>query len=320
MRTIFTHFHNIFAASCLALMLIVFGAGLSSCGSSRGAAKTKRVITAVASTAKTSGEKTTGGKSTGSGSGSKSTSSASSQIKIDSSLPAETKALLAEASKWIGTAYKYGGDTRSGVDCSGLMINLYRNAVNIKLPRSSSQQQQYCSRISKNDLVEGDLVFFSTGSGSKVSHVGMYIGDGRMVHSSTSRGVIVSALNEAYYQRTFHSAGRVDSYYAMINTKGKKKQSKDKTPEETPELPISVGSEPADILIAGTGTTKGESVGNVIRQAVRPIIKNTIKETVRTKVATPPPATRKAIETTRRLLLDEAINQKVDSIVSEYFD
>ncbi len=56
--------------------------------------------------------------------------------------------------------------------------------------------------------MEGDLVFFRTGS-KGVSHVGMYVGDGRIIHSSTSRGVIVSSLDESYYRRTYHSSGRV---------------------------------------------------------------------------------------------------------------
>lgn len=246
---------------------------------------------------------------------------------MDGSLPKETRALLTEASKWLGTSYRYGGDSRSGVDCSGLITNLYKSALSIKLPRSSAQQQEYCSRISKKDLMEGDLVFFTTGKGSKVSHVGMYIGDGRMVHSSTSRGVIISGLDEDYYTRTFHSAGRVDSYYAMVRGKNRKKA---KSAE--PSLP-EVND---DVIFAQTPprTSSTEKVTErIIEEVVKPAATTAVKviasesaariteKTGITVVAvTPPPTTRKAIEITRRQILDETLNQKVDSIVSEYFD
>lgn len=66
----------------------------------------------------------------------------------------------------------------------------------------------------------GDLLFFSTsGSRDKVSHVGIYIGDNRMIHSSTSKGVIISDIDAAYYQRTFACAGYVEKYHAMIDGK-----------------------------------------------------------------------------------------------------
>lgn len=282
---------------------------VTSCGSSRHAtsgSRTARAISAASGSSK--------GKSAGS-------------IKVDGSLPKETRALLTEASKWLGTSYRYGGDSRSGVDCSGLITNLYKSALSIKLPRSSAQQQEYCSRISKKDLMEGDLVFFTTGKGSKVSHVGMYIGDGRMVHSSTSRGVIISGLDEDYYTRTFHSAGRVDSYYAMVRGKNRKKA---KSAE--PSLP-EVND---DVIFAQTPprTSSTEKVTErIIEEVVKPAATTAVKviasesaariteKTGITVVAvTPPPTTRKAIEITRRQILDETLNQKVDSIVSEYFD
>ncbi|MDE7388038.1 MAG: C40 family peptidase [Muribaculaceae bacterium] len=122
---------------------------------------------------------------------------------------AQTSRLVKEARKWIGTPYRYGGVTRSGVDCSGLVMELYREVYGIKLPRSSAAQQEFCVGIPYKELAPGDLVFFATGRGSMVSHVGLYIGSDRMIHASSSRGVIESGLNEKYYQLTFHSAGRV---------------------------------------------------------------------------------------------------------------
>ncbi len=137
--------------------------------------------------------------------------------------PDATKRLMSEADKWLGTPYSYGGHTRGkGADCSGFVTQVYLDALSIKLPRNSSQQQQWCSLLSggRRELIPGDLVFFTTGKkGSGVNHVGLYVGNGKMIHSSTSRGVIVSDLDEKYYADAYHSAGRVEPYYAMIGSK-----------------------------------------------------------------------------------------------------
>ncbi len=312
-------FRRITAALPALAALVVASCIATSCGSSRHAAssasRSSRAISASSGKAKPT-----------------------TTIKVDNSLPQETRALLAEASKWLGTSYRYGGDTRSGVDCSGLVLNLYRSALAIKLPRSSAQQQEYCSRISKKDLMEGDLVFFVTGKGGKVNHVGMYIGDGRMIHSSASRGVIVSGLDEDYYARNFHSAGRVDSYYAMV--RGKKGKKKGQTAE--PVIPATIPPADDDVMIAQSNPptqgnppaqTSAKVTDRIIEEVVKPAATTTVKvvaSEAATRIAgktgitvasvTPPPATRKAIEITRRQILDETLNQKVDSIVSEYFD
>lgn len=118
--------------------------------------------------------------------------------------------LVKEARKWIGTKYKYGGQSRSGTDCSGMVMTIFNDVAGIKLPRDSRSQQQYCKPLDKKKLAPGDLVFFCTGSdGSRVNHVGLYIGGGDFIHSSTSKGVIVSNMSQDYYARHFHSAGRV---------------------------------------------------------------------------------------------------------------
>ena len=122
----------------------------------------------------------------------------------------EAKALVKTARKWLGTPYKYGGDTRKGVDCSAMVMNVYNEALNIKLPRTTRTQRDYAAQVRKNDLQPGDLVFFSPGvKGKNISHVGMYIGSDRFIHASSSRGVVVSSLDEKYYRDHYHSAGRV---------------------------------------------------------------------------------------------------------------
>lgn len=122
---------------------------------------------------------------------------------------ADLSPVVAEAFSWIGTKYKYGGHSKSGTDCSGLVWEIYRSVMNVKLPRSSWEQQQYCKAVKESSLLPGDLVFFSMRKSGRVSHVGIYVGEGEMIHASESKGVIKSALNEAYYRRYYHSSGRV---------------------------------------------------------------------------------------------------------------
>lgn len=115
-------------------------------------------------------------------------------------------AILEEAKLWLGTAYRYGGESRSGADCSGFVYSVFAEN-GIMLPRVSSQQYEHSERINQNDLRPADLVFF-TKNGS-VNHVGIYIGDGNMIHASTSRGVTVESLNLNYYSKHYAGAGRV---------------------------------------------------------------------------------------------------------------
>lgn len=121
-----------------------------------------------------------------------------------------SREIVREAERWIGTPYRYGGTERGrGTDCSGMVMTVFGKA-GITLPRSSAEQQKYCKPVKKNDLRAGDLVFFtSSRSGSRVTHVGVYRGNGEFIHASTSHGVIVSRLDENYYQKHYHSAGRV---------------------------------------------------------------------------------------------------------------
>jgi lipoprotein Spr len=143
--------------------------------------------------------------------------------------------LIAEASRWLGVPYLYAGHSTEGTDCSGLVMEVFQKVLNVKLPRSSAQQQQYCSAIARETMLPGDLVFFATGSDpARVSHVGLYIGDGDMIHASSSRGVIVSHLSERYYTQRFHSAGRVeavDRLYSEAKSKKSGKASEQQTTE-----------------------------------------------------------------------------------------
>lgn len=119
--------------------------------------------------------------------------------------------IIEEAMKWEGTPYRYGGsEKKKGTDCSGLVVSVYNDVADIKLPRTSRQQSEYCQKISLSKAQPGDLVFFATGKDKNViSHVGILLDDNRFIHSSTKKGVIISELNTPYYERTFIMSGKV---------------------------------------------------------------------------------------------------------------
>lgn len=181
-------------------------------------------------------------------------------FEIPSSLPPQSNALLAEAKKWIGTPYKYGGEDKRGIDCSGLVLNVYKSALDIKLPRNSGEQAKYCSPLQKNQLMPGDLIFFATGSSRKrVSHVGIYVGDGRMVHSSASSGVVVSDIESDYFVRTYAGAGSVDKYRAMISKSAQKSPAKNAASSSMASTSKSAGQAPATTTSPATTVTPAQS-------------------------------------------------------------
>lgn len=116
-----------------------------------------------------------------------------------------------EIKKWLGVPYRYGGHSKNGTDCSGLVMEIYKKVYNKKLERNSAAiMKKNCRRINRKDLKEGDLVFFSTGkSKNRINHVGIYLKDSKFVHASSSKGVIISSLKEKYYIRTYNCSGRV---------------------------------------------------------------------------------------------------------------
>ncbi len=120
--------------------------------------------------------------------------------------------LYREVNGWLGVPYKYGGNTKKGVDCSGLVAAVYGKVYGKKLYRSSSDiYQKNCRKIKKNKLHEGDLIFFATGKDKRrINHVGIYLKNGKFIHASSSKGVIVSRIDDAYYVRTYVGCGTVN--------------------------------------------------------------------------------------------------------------
>lgn len=121
------------------------------------------------------------------------------------------KKIIEEALSWLGTPYRYGGSEKGkGTDCSGMVWMIFKNIADIKLPRNSAQQADFCKKLKKSGVKPGDLVFFATGKdASKISHVGIMLDNERFIHASTSKGVVISEVSTPYYQRTFKKYGRV---------------------------------------------------------------------------------------------------------------
>lgn len=121
-------------------------------------------------------------------------------IKVEASTKVsyiESNELVSLSKKYIGIRYKKAGTTPSGFDCSGYVQYVYRQ-LGVNITRSTSTQFAEGTSVAKKDLQVGDLVFFKTTS-AKVGHVGIYIGNNQFIHSSTSRGVMVSSINDPYY-------------------------------------------------------------------------------------------------------------------------
>lgn len=126
--------------------------------------------------------------------------------------------LLATIDRWWGTKYCMGGATTDCIDCSAFTQLVLKDVYQVTLPRTSQEQYNTCERIELEDLREGDLVFFNT-AGSDVSHVGVYLLNNKFVHAATSGGVMISDLNEKYWQPRFRGAGRARKDNEVAGTK-----------------------------------------------------------------------------------------------------
>ena len=116
--------------------------------------------------------------------------------------------IVHHAEDYVGTPYRSGGTTPGGMDCSGLVFNVYRS-FGIALPRTSRDQSRFGQEVSRSQLQPGDLVFFNT-SGRGVSHVGIYSGRGEFIHASTrARRVRFDRLDNKYFRKRFVVARRV---------------------------------------------------------------------------------------------------------------
>ena len=121
----------------------------------------------------------------------------------------ESEKVVAQAKTFLGTPYAWGGTTKNGIDCSGLVYNAFPRQYN--LPRTAKAMSKQGKRTSLSKLKPGDLVFFKTGR--KLTHVGIVVSNHKdypeFIHSSTSKGVIISSLGEAYWQKNYRKARRI---------------------------------------------------------------------------------------------------------------
>lgn len=109
--------------------------------------------------------------------------------------------------KWKKTPYRYGGTTLAGSDCSGLVMNFFKNRLSKNLPRSAAEQAKLGYKVTQPKA--GDLVFFKTGRSRSGLHVGIYYDNGKFLHASTSKGVIYSNLNEDYWKKHYWMTRRI---------------------------------------------------------------------------------------------------------------
>ncbi|NML58146.1 C40 family peptidase [Chryseobacterium cheonjiense] len=120
--------------------------------------------------------------------------------------------ILTEAQTYLGTPYRYGGMTRNGIDCSAFVLSVFGAAAGLSLPRVAASQSQEGEKVEKENLQKGDLIFFS--HGRRISHVGIVEsvsedGEVKFIHAATSKGVMVSSLNDSYWGPKYRFGKRI---------------------------------------------------------------------------------------------------------------
>lgn len=120
--------------------------------------------------------------------------------------------VLKIASEYYGVRYRMGGNSRAGIDCSGLVCKAFES-TEIKIPRTSIEMSRMGRRLQNYEVRKGDLIFFRTRGGRNVNHVGLVVenndGEIKFIHASSSQGVTLSSLNEAYYKKSFSHCNRI---------------------------------------------------------------------------------------------------------------
>ena len=128
-------------------------------------------------------------------------------LHINKSNSPIVKSLLAHYQEWRGTRYRLGGMSKSGVDCSAFVYIAFLERFNLELPRTTINQIRAGRRVSKIELQAGDLLFFKTKP--SVRHVGIYLGNNKFMHASSSRGVMISSLQNNYWKNRYWFAKHI---------------------------------------------------------------------------------------------------------------
>ena len=122
--------------------------------------------------------------------------------------------MLMEIIKYLNTPYKFGGNSKSGIDCSAFTQKVYSDCVSVSLLRTAQDQYNEGNPVNEADELKfGDLVFFDTRRNVKPGHVGIYLGDNLFAHASSKQGVTVSSLNNEYYLKRFMGGRRIEELY-----------------------------------------------------------------------------------------------------------
>ena len=130
---------------------------------------------------------------------------------VPASVTGNTAELLTVSSTYLGVPYKLGGMSRKGMDCSGFVVLVHKEALGLSLPRTAHEIYTVATPVANESLVPGNLVFFS-GKGAKIDHIGIYLGDGKFINAASGgprRGVVISKLSEPSWSRSYVGGGSV---------------------------------------------------------------------------------------------------------------
>ena len=139
--------------------------------------------------------------------------------ETDPAHAAQRSDIMAEIIDWIGTRYYFGGQDRSGIDCSAFTREVFQKSFGYDLPRTAYMQYQLGDVVKKDALEFGDLVFFHTAGYAPITHVGIYIGEGLFANAACSRGVTVASMSSTYWSKHFAGARRLFSNGATAMSK-----------------------------------------------------------------------------------------------------
>jgi len=118
-----------------------------------------------------------------------------------------THKLYAAYKRWEGVPYCYAGESKDGIDCSAFVQTIYKEAFEIQLPRTTTEQLKMGIKIKKTDLKGGDLLFFKTSY--KGLHTGIYLENGNFIHASSRYGVKISSIRNSYWKKRYYQARRI---------------------------------------------------------------------------------------------------------------
>jgi cell wall-associated NlpC family hydrolase len=126
-------------------------------------------------------------------------------------LDEDSEKIISLAYAQVGTPYIYGGSSFQGFDCSGFVNYVYKHAIGKNLPRTSRAISEYTTKLNRDQLIPGDIVFFDTSKKGYINHCGIYIGNGRFIHASSGKAhsVTTSNIDKGFYKDRFRWGGRV---------------------------------------------------------------------------------------------------------------